>query len=86
LANFDQAFIEFEENPAISGINWGAQDWLEQNPSLPWIIDVRIGREWSNGHKLTLLLNNAFNAEYAIRPMAMEAPRLTTLMYTYEIN
>lgn len=86
LRNFDQAFISFEENPAISGINWGARDWLEQNPSLPWIIDARFGREWSNGHKVTLIVNNIANQEYAIRPMAMEAPRLTTLMYTYEIN
>lgn len=86
LRNFDQAFIAFEENPAISGINWGARAWLEQNPSLPWIIDARIGREWSNGHKVTLIVNNIANQEYAIRPMAMEAPRLTTLMYTYEIN
>ena len=86
LRNFDQAFISFEENPAISGINWGARDWLERNPSLPWIIDARFGREWSNGHKVTLVMNNITNEEYAIRPMAMEAPRLTTLMYTYEIN
>ena len=86
LRNFDQAFISFEENPAISGINWGARDWLERNPSLPWIIDALFGREWSNGHKVTLVMNNITNEEYAIRPMAMEAPRLTTLMYTYEIN
>ena len=86
LQNFDQAFISFEEDPAISNINWGAREWLEQNPSLPWIIDARIGREWSNGHKITLVINNITNEEYAIRPMSMEAPRLTTLMYTYEIN
>lgn len=86
LRNFDQAFIAFEENPAISGINWGARAWLEQNPSLPWVMDARFGREWSNGHKITLIVNNIANAEYAVRPMSMEAPRLTTLMYTYEIN
>ncbi len=86
LRNFDQAFIDFEEDSAISGINWGAREWLEQNPSLPWVIDARFGREWSNGHKITLVMNNIANAEYAIRPMSMEAPRLTTLMYTYEIN
>lgn len=86
LQNFDQAFISFEEDPAISNINWGAREWLEQNPSLPWIIDARIGREWSSGHKITLVINNITNEEYAIRPMSMEAPRLTTLMYTYEIN
>ena len=59
---------------------------MEQNPSLPWVIDARVGREWSNGHKIKLVVNNIVNAEYAIRPMSMEAPRLTTLMYTYEIK
>ena len=86
LNNFDKAFIAFEENPAISGINWGVRQWLDENPSLPWIIDVRLGYEWTAGHKVTLVINNITNAEYAIRPMVMESPRLTSLMYTYEIN
>ncbi len=86
LRNFDAAFIEFEENPNLSGINWGVRGWLEENPNLPWIFDARIGREWPNGHKLSLIISNLTNAEYAIRPMAMEAPRLTSLMYTYQID
>jgi len=83
LHNFDQAFIEFEEQGFVQ---WGVQQWLDENPDLPWIIDARFGREWPNGHKLSVLINNITNAEYAIRPMAMESPRLTSLMYTYQIN
>ncbi len=83
LRNFDKAFIEFEEQGFVQ---WGVQQWLDENPDLPWIIDARIGREWPNGHKLSLVINNITNAEYAIRPMAMEAPRLTSLMYTYQID
>ncbi len=83
LNNFDQAFIEFEEQGFVE---WGVQQWLDENPGLPWIFDARIGREWQNGHKLSLVMNNLTNAEYAIRPMAMEAPRLTSLMYTYQID
>ena len=83
LHNFDQAFIEFEEQGFVQ---WGVQQWLDENPDLPWIIDARLGREWPNGHKLSVLINNITNAEYAIRPMAMESPRLTSLMYTYQIN
>ena len=83
LNNFDQAFIEFEEQGFVE---WGVQQWLDENPGLPWIFDARIGREWPNGHKLSLVMNNLTNAEYAIRPMAMEAPRLTSLMYTYQID
>ena len=83
LHNFDQAFIEFEEQGFVE---WGVQQWLTENPDLPWIIDARIGRDWANGHKLSLVISNLTNAEYAIRPMAMEAPRLTSLMYTYQID
>lgn len=83
LNNFDEAFIEFEEQGFVE---WGVQQWLEEHPNLPWIIDLRVGREWGNGHRLSLLINNVTNAEYAIRPMAMESTRLTSIMYTYEIN
>lgn len=83
LHNFDEAFIEFEEQGFVE---WGVQQWLDEHPDLPWIIDARIGREWPNGHKLSLIINNLANAEYAIRPMAMESPRLTSLMYTYQID
>ena len=83
LQNFDAAFIEFEEQGFVQ---WGVQQWLDENPRLPWVFDARIGREWPSGHKLTLVMSNLTNAEYAVRPMAMEAPRLTSLMYTYQIN
>ena len=59
---------------------------LEENPELPWVFDARIGREWTNGHKLSLVISNLTNAEYSIRPLSMEAPRLTSLMYTYQID
>ena len=86
LKNFDAAFIQFEEDSNLSGINWGVRGWLEDNPDLPWVFDARIGREWTNGHKLSLVISNVTNAEYSIRPLAMEAPRLTSLMYTYQID
>jgi hypothetical protein len=33
-----------------------------------------------------LVISNLTNAEYSIRPLSMEAPRLTSLMYTYQID
>ena len=35
---------------------------------------------------ISLVINNLTNAEYTIRPMAIEAPRLASIMYTYEIK
>lgn len=83
INNFDEAFILFEEDGFVE---WGAQNWLDTHPQLPIILDARIGREWGENHRIALVINNLTNAEYTIRPMAIEAPRLASIMYTYEIK
>lgn len=85
LQNFDEAFISFEAEE-IAQIDWGLADWLENNPKAPWLFDFRIGRQWKEHNRLSLVISNLTNREYAIRPLAMEAPRLTKIMYTYEIE
>ena len=40
----------------------------------------------SEAHKLSLVISNLTNAEYSIRPLAIEAPRLVNVVYTYEIH
>ena len=35
LRNFDKAFIEFEEQGFVE---WGVQQWLDENPELPWVL------------------------------------------------
>ena len=38
IKNFDDAFIIFD------GLaDWGLEDWLDDHPTLPWIIDIRVG-------------------------------------------
>ncbi len=81
--NFDQAFLIFED---LNLINWGLRNWLEENPKLPWIFDARIGYNIGEAYKLSFVVSNIFNQEYAIRPLAIEAPRLCNLVFTYEIQ
>jgi hypothetical protein len=36
--------------------------------------------------QISLVVSNLLNAEYSIRPLAIEAPRLINLVYTYEFE
>jgi outer membrane receptor protein involved in Fe transport len=83
LDNFDQAFLQFEE---YGFVQWGVGDWLAEHPRQPWVFDLRVGVPLAEAHRISLVVNNVFNAEYSLRPLVMESPRLTQLMYTYEIQ
>ena len=83
LQNFDAAFLAFEQ---LGVVDWGLQDWIDAHPDLPWLLDLRAGVNVSEAHKLSLVVSNLTNAEYSIRPLAVEAPRLVNVVYTYEIH
>ena len=83
LRNIDQAWLTFEE---LGVVDWGLQTWLDNNPTLPWIWDFRAGYNVAENHKLSLVVSNLTNAEYSIRPLAIEAPRLVNVVYTYEVH
>jgi outer membrane cobalamin receptor len=83
LQNIDAAWIVFE---SLGVVDWGLSTWLEDHPTLPWIWDVRAGYKLSDAHQLSLVVSNLTNAEYSIRPLAIEAPRLVNVVYTYEIH
>jgi hypothetical protein len=83
LRNFDAAFVQFEQEGFVE---WGLENWLNDHPNLPWLVDLRASWKQPKGHLWSVLVSNALNAEYAIRPLTMEAPRLVQLMYTYEIR
>lgn len=88
----DQLVGSFAELP-----EWGLEQWLEDHTTfnyrnnrregaLPWIWDLRAGYNLSDAHKVSVVVSNLTNAEYSIRPLAIESPRLVNLVYTYEIH
>jgi len=83
LQNIDAAWIVFE---SLGVVDWGLSGWLEDHPTLPWIWDFRAGYALSDAHKLSVVVSNMTNAEYSIRPLAIESPRLVNVVYTYEIH
>jgi iron complex outermembrane receptor protein len=83
LQNFDKAFVTFED---LNFVDWGLNDWLEDHPTLPWIIDLRVGFNVSDNSRFSVVVSNLLNEEYSIRPLAIESPRLVNFVYTYEIE
>ena len=83
LQNIDAAWLVFEQ---LGVVDWGLQNWLAENPNLPWIWDFRAGVNLSEHHKMSLVVSNLTNEEYSIRPLAIESPRLVNLVYTYELQ
>ena len=91
LQNFDRIFVYLdsasESNPdGLGAAPWGLADWLDDHPTLPWIIDLRVGFNVNENSQLSVVVSNLLNEEYSIRPLAIEAPRLVNVVYTYEIE
>ena len=84
LQNIDKAWLAFEQ--ALPEIDWGLQTWLTDHPRQPWVFDARAGVNVSDHHKMSVVVSNVTNAEYSVRPLAIEAPRLVNVVYTYEIH
>ena len=84
LQNIDKAWLAFEQ--ALPEIDWGLQTWLTDHPRQPWVFDARAGVNVSDHHKMSVVVSNLTNAEYSVRPLAIESPRLVNVVYTYEIH
>jgi len=94
IQNFDRAFLLFEQ---MGAVDWGFEDWLEgryelengkwgvDRPKAPLLVDFRVGWNLSDEHRISLVVSNLLNKEYSVRPLAIEAPRLINLVYTYEL-
>jgi len=76
----DKAFVEFE--PVFNFIP-GMNEYRATHDSGTAIINFRAAYFFTPEAKLSLLLNNAFNAEYSLRPGILEAPRNIGLRFDY---
>ncbi len=81
MQNIDKAFTDLE---AISFANFqpGLTQWRTDHTTGDYVFDLRIGYEIKGKHRIAIVINNALNREYAIRPLSIEEPRLSMLQYT----
>ena len=82
MQNIDNAF-EFLETTVPMFFNPGIVQWREEHKQGDFIIDARCAWKVNEHHKVALVVNNLLNREYAIRPLSIEEPRLTTVQYTF---
>lgn len=77
VRNIDKAFSQIAQVPVpVNPLrNIGIDEWMETHVTGDWITDVRLGYALTPQVKASFLVNNLSNEVYAIRPMAIEAPR-----------
>lgn len=85
MQNVDKAFEDIES------LTFNAQPFMKPIKVMDYwrshagfnIFDTRVSYKFNDKHKLSLVCNNLFNANYSLRPMKIEAPRTTSIQYIY---
>ena len=80
IQNIDKAFLDIEE---LGLLQYGLIDWLGDRKDAQWLHDVQVGRKFNDQHHVELIVRNAANLSYALRPLAAEANRLWMVRYTF---
>ncbi len=80
IRNIDKAFIDIE---SLGLLEYGLIDWLAERPEIQWLHDFQFGRKLDDHHHVELIVRNAANLNYALRPLAAEANRLWLVRYTF---
>ena len=84
MQNIDKAFSQLEQELPTE-FNPGINSWRANHTKGDYVFDARIGYTFSEKHKVALIMNNLLNREYAIRPLAIEEPRVTMVQYTLSL-
>lgn len=80
VQNIDRAFGDLEASP-MANFKPGLASWRERNTKGDYVFDARIAYELTPRHRFAIIVNNVLNREYAIRPLAIEEPRITVIQY-----
>ena len=85
IENLDKAIIDFEEATVNTGGSLQAilyNDYYTNKNNGNMIIDTRIGYQINEHHKVSLVVNNALNKTYSLRPLKIEPMRTVMLQYS----
>jgi iron complex outermembrane receptor protein len=84
MQNIDKAFSQLEQELPTE-FNPGINSWRANHTKGDFVFDTRIGYTFSEKHKIAFIMNNVLNREYAIRPLAIEEPRVSLVQYTLSL-
>ncbi len=74
MRNVDNVFLNEDIGSVVS--------FRERNNGPEHVLDWRFGYNVSETSRVSLVINNMLNREYALRPLVINAPRLIALQYT----
>lgn len=85
VRNIDRVFVDLDEAPPPLQLSTGVGEWMRTHRTGDWIVDARIGFLLAPQVKASFIVNNLANTVYAIRPMAIEAPRSWQVQLSLDI-
>lgn len=75
VRNIDNVFVQLDEAQGPLSLPTGVGEWMRTRTTGDWIVDARLGAQLSEQLRVMLIVNNLGNEVYALRPLAIEAPR-----------
>lgn len=85
MQNIDKIFLDLDSPEFPINVDTGINRWRDEKTTGDYVFDWRLGHQFNEKHKLAIIMNNALNREYAIRPLAIERPRTTSIQYTLSL-
>ncbi len=79
MRNIDQTFYDLEENP-LPYLPKGIKSYRGQNNHGTWLYDARIRVALNKIFSASVIVNNADNKTYSLRPLKIESPRTVSVM------
>lgn len=80
VRNIDRAFVDLDESGLLPT---GVGQWMATHTTGDWILDTRFGWRVGEHQRITFIVNNLTNTEYAVRPLAIEPMRSYQVQFTY---
>lgn len=80
--NVDAAFVDLD---ILGGLPTGIDSWLKERNNGDVVFDARIAYKLTPKIRGSLIVNNLLNREYALRPLSIESPRLTTIQLALDL-
>jgi iron complex outermembrane receptor protein len=76
VRNIDRIFVDLDEAESdVLALRTGVGEWMRTHRTGDWIADARIGAQLNEQMRVMVIVNNIGNEVYALRPLAIEAPR-----------
>jgi len=81
MKNIDGIFESLDEDGILVT---GVTEWRNEHDKGDAVLDARIGYRFAEKHRVSLIIDNVLNREYAIRPLALEKNRKVVIQLSFQ--